>query len=66
MIELWQQDQTTDYGNIMNILYDYSKNIYNFDITLTKGANKSGEIIIILSDSTEKWRQFLRVEAINW
>lgn len=44
----------TDYENPMNTLYGHSKNIYNPNITLTKGTSNRDAIVILLSDSIKR------------
>lgn len=38
----------------MHTLYDHSRNVYNPNITMTKGISNSDEIIIVLNDPIER------------
>lgn len=55
----------TNRENSIYIFDDYSRNVYNLDIIITKGTGNNNRSIIVLSDPIEWWRQFLHLKVIS-
>lgn len=52
----------TDRENPMHTLSGYFRNVYNPNIPMTNDTCNGDRIIIVLSNSIERWQQFLYVK----